>query len=113
MSEKTKKQLESVRRNYFTPDFESAYSKLMKIKEVYKRAVISSQVKSVMKQEPNLKPSHTRYEEYLKEHKEWTKKRNEHYNNKKDQPDHDRSLEEICKEKESQLKSHVGTSEEV
>jgi hypothetical protein len=68
--------LESVKRKYFTPDFESAYKKLCDIKEVHKRAIVASQVNSVMKMELSLKPDENKYESFIAELKEWTKERN-------------------------------------
>lgn len=106
------KQLESVKRNYFTPDFAAAYKKLKAIPEVHKRAVVSSQVNSVMKNFPALKPNQKTYEKYLKEHKQWTKERNEYYNHSRKSPEVTKkdlkSFASVCKEKEQNAKEQEG-----
>ena len=110
LSDRTKKQLLSVKNKFFTPDFESAYKKLLQIKEVHKRALVSTQINSLMKMEPSLKPSKELYDKFLKEHKEWTKQKNQYYNKKSKEDDVSKkqvnSFVEICKEKAQQVNSN-------
>lgn len=104
LSDKTKDQLESIKRKYLSSGFNEAYKYLLSVKEVHKRAILASQIKSVLKLYPSLKPNEKKYETFMIELKEWTKQRNQYYNNRKEEMVTSKSFVESCGEIESKWK---------
>ena len=101
-------------KKFFKPDFKAAMKKIEEVPEAHKRSSRANKVSSLMKLLPEIKPSSSEYEQFVRKQKEWNVQKNSHYVQQEVKVDNNLdSLVKLCEQKKNYVNSVKGRKEEL